>query len=889
MPGLGSRTATAAGSSVTPDRVVEVHFDVDENVLLAPPFSRRRYGKQIVHDVDQFPSASEVELLKSGYWIIRPLQGHLDKLNETTELGSAVMLLSEFNAISHVKQEPLYRTPTEVPGLSTGSSGTLATSANDLFFVMRRPAGASWNLALTVLSRIQPTLDSAHIVMDRVMEAKTLHDPNQGYLLRWQCAGTQRTAPDVLLNFYFGGPLFSGGWGEYVLSFHGDGACHLYEFVDPNYQRRMSWRYSLPHQVMSAAHTMRILPHMFRHCEFKSEVNEFAEPTQLFNQVRNEPYQSSREAPTVALYIANIDITGQPSESPNGWVTGPGYVRVDIRRDQRLAWQISRLQYPPTATLADFPFVIPCFADLNALMAVRTDYFRIRRLRPSDPSDILADITTTPVDAETSIPLSGDPVAGWSLPADPAKVAVQFEFTTADILLTPFLRGYTAELIGSVAAKTIGEKTGGAVTDYQITGPSADPTHETASLTIEDTLNELTSLRTRAGQNCRIRTSYDSADQTLKSTLFQGRVAQADAKLLGWDRGQTYPSPEWRELSITLIGEWQRLHDQLMIGQFDFSQDETADPSEFVNGIPPPWKISRVVEHLISYCGYQVNQIDVATIAALGTRIPLEPDSGGAWFPAPFTAVGDYIQRILRDYLGAYLTWDPNALNGAAFRGMWRVFLGPTIPAGASPLYSFTNAEPVPVSGVTLLGRTESYPADTTFIQKESFKSYPVPPEANALLVTTTGNLTLDRAQMGMVQCVINYRSYNPPGGPGLDDPDDPDNVDYLGRFVPLIITDPLITSGGRTAAERQALLDLFTRRVFNIALRGSKRLQWESPLALVTDASDPLLNRRRPLRFGDFIRVDGVDCILRSCDPSFTKDHMQFASYSADIFRAPD
>lgn len=325
-----------------------------------------------------------------------------------------------------------------------------------------------------------------------------------------------------------------------------------------------------------------------------------------------------------------------------------------------------------------------------------------------------------------------------------------------------------------------------------------------------------------------------------------------------------------------------------MIGQFDFSRDDTADETEWVNGSPPPWTIPQVVRHLISYCGYTEDRIDVTRIAENPTRMPLEADSGGAWFPSPFLSVGDYIQRLLRDYLGAYLTWNANAINGG-LRGMWQVYLGPTIPPLTSPLYSFTNDEPpAPVSGVTLLGRTEAYPANTTFIVKESFNSFPVPPEANAVMVVTTGDLAPGRAAMGLLSCAINYRSYNPPGGPNLDDPTDPDNIDYLGRFVPLVITDPLLAVGN-TPAERQAALDLFTRRIFNIACRGAKRHAFEAPLVLVEDPADAYLDRKRPLRYGDFVRVDGIDCLVRAVNPSFSKDHMQMAQYETEVYRAPE
>lgn len=880
MPGLGARIADAAGSAVTPDREVEVHFDVDENVLTAPPFSLRRYAGQIVHDDQAFPAASNVELLSSGYWILRPLQSELDRLHESTIMPTATMLLSEFNAIDAVKQEPLYRTPVEIPGIVGGMGIFLAISGDDLFFTTRWPAGTT-RAGLSAVMRPAPTQDSLNMELDPVMEAKIPSVPDQGYLLRWQCPGTQRHAPDNLFNFFFGGPLLDDGWGEYCLTFHGTGACKLWEYSEDAWHRRRIWRYCLPEQVMAHSHSMRILPHRRRYIEFRSEVNAVAEVLYFWNFKKPEPYQAPRQDSTVQLYVVNPSKTGQPELDPN-YVTGFGYVRFDVRRDQRLIWQVSRLQYPPTGTLADHSFGIPCFADENALIKIRVDGFRLFDFI-TIPKTPLADITTTPVDASDGSPLAGNAEDGYSLPTG-GNVRVEFGFSTTNTLKTPFLRGYTAELQGALELKSIGEVTGGAVVDYSLAGPTSDPTQESGKIIIEDALNELTSLRTRTGQNCRIRTSYDPNDPSLKSTLFLGRVDRPDGKLMGWERGQEYPDPDWYTLAISLTGEWQRLQEQLMIGQFDFSQDDTADESEWVDGTPPPWYLSRVVTHLVSYCGYQENQIDVAALDPVDIRMPLSPESGGDYRPSPFTMVGDYVTRILRDLVGAFLIWDANAINGG-LRGMWRVLLGPTIADGATPLYNFTNDEPAPVSGVTLLGRTESYPANTTFIQKGSFAVYPIKPEGNALLVTTTGDLTPDRAQMGLISCAINYRSYNPPGGPGLDDPA---GIDYLGRFVPIVITDPLLAPGN-TAAERQANLDLVTRRIFNFACRARREVVFEAPLVLVEDLTDSLLDVKRPLRYGDFVTVDGVNCLIRSVNPSWQKDHLMMAYYECQVYRAPE
>jgi len=885
MPGLGERTAQGIGALVTADRATDVAFDMDESVLVEPPFALRRYGSQIVPEMTfgGDVGAQEVEMLSSQYWILKPQQEDISKLHETTLGGGWVMLLSEFNTTAAVKQEPLFRVPTEIPGI-TGGAG-VALNNNDLFFTLRRTAGATWATPLTGLGYVPITLLSLHVAVDPMMEATTLHNPDQGYYLRWQCSGTQRHAPDNLIVFYWGGPLLPGGFGEYCLTFHGSGLCVLSEYANGAWVQRDEWRYCLPHQVMDAAHTMRILPHMRKFMEFRSEVNENVQPVLYGNRRDPNPYAAPREQPRVNLYVVNPSATGQGSLHPF-WVTGAGRVKFDVRRDQRLAWQVSQIRYPVVGSLADSPFVVPLGMDNTLPFNIRTDYFKIKAMRQADPEEILADIDTTVFNVQTGLPLTAHASGGFQLPGDENQLEVVFTFSTSDILYTPFLRGFSAERAGTTGTKSIGITTGGQLTDCQITGPTADPTHETASLTIEDTLNELASLRQRGGQNVRVQTTYDPTDLTKKSILIAGRVGRADARLLGYHAGQGYPDPDWRQFEIQVMGEWQRLADQIMLGQFNFAEDRTAPVSEWENGTPPAWKISEIVRVLLNSCGYPDNQIDVAPIATTANRLPVDKDAATDYLPLPFTAIGDYIQRILRDYLGGYLAWDANSINGG-LRGMWRARFAPQVNAGDVPVWSFSNDAPVPLAGVTLTGRPEAYGAKTSPIHRGSFRTYPIPPEANTLIVTTTGDLLPNKAQTNLTQWLINYRSYNPPGGPGIATPG-PANPDYLGRFVPLVITDPAVAPG-KNAAERQAALDLFCRRIYNIACRASELAEWESDLVLITDATDTLLDRKRPLRYGDFVRVDGVDFILRSCNPSFRKDSAQLAVYSAEIYRAPD
>jgi len=891
MPGLGERTAAATGAVITPNRATDFAFDLDEVVQVEPPWSFRRYGNEIVPDPTSVVGQFDVEMLASGYWIERPLQDQLNRLHERTETNSTVMLLSQFELAPDIVQEPLYRTPTELTGLTTGAAAGLALFNNDLFFGYRRAAGAMWNAPLTTVSRVKPTQETENIVLDRAMEAKVDHLEDQAYLLRFHLAGTHRHAPDNLLTFYFGGPLFAEGYGEYALTFHGHGGCTLREYAGGQWVNRDEWQWTTPHQVMDAAHTMRIIPHVRRYIEFKSETNRLFTPTlYLAPRPGIGPWAAPQGSPTVQLYTVNPSVTGQPSLNPN-WVTGKGRVKVDVRRDLRAYWQVARLEYPPGGILVDMPFVIPWGMDNAVPLIARADGFKVLRMASGDNGEVLADIVMTVFDVQTGLPLPAHGSGtGLQLPGDENQLNVGFNFSSVDGTRTAFLRGWNVERAGQQATKVIGLTLGGQLTEVSITGPSADPTHETASLTIEDTKNELNELRERGGMNCRVQTQYDAGDPTLKSVLFYGRVTRADANLIGPDVGQTYPAPGWRRLDVQLVGEWQRLADQLMIGQFDFTSDRAAPQSEWIAGTPPAWKIGDAVKEMIRAAGYPDNQIDVSQIPD-GLRLPISTEDSQNYYPLPFTSIGDYVQRVLRDYLGAYLIWDANAENGG-FRGMWRVRLGPVIAAGATPLWEFVNDEPPPAAGPagtrTLTFRSEAFGANKSPVRRGSFHSYVSPPEANAVIVTTTGALLPSKANTGVVQSLINYRSYNPPGHtPDLAVPG-PTNPDYLGRFIPLVLTDAGLATGD-TPEKRQAAVDLVARRLYNIACRATKHASWEAELVLITDPTDTFQTRKRPLQYGDFVRVDGIDHLVRSCNPSYSRDHLQMAHYEAEVYRAPD
>jgi hypothetical protein len=228
----------------------------------------------------------------------------------------------------------------------------------------------------------------------------------------------------------------------------------------------------------------------------------------------------------------------------------------------------------------------------------------------------------------------------------------------------------------------------------------------------------------------------------------------------------------------------------------------------------------------------------------------------------PTQSYAEFITKLVREYLGAILLWDPNA----GVNGMWRLKANPAPPYG-SPIAAFTTTPP---SG-KLPHYEGSYAAATTFIEKGTFRSFVRPPECNYVLVVGAGGSTAPGQ--------INAYMYNPVSVDLFGATANPAHPDYInGSLVPVVHVDPSLTT-------REACA-IICRRLYDRLAHAETWAQWRSPLLLITEPGDAYQTRVRPVRIGDVVTlaVQGVSytALIRNCNPSYVKDSCHMAEYES-------
>jgi hypothetical protein len=298
---------------------------------------------------------------------------------------------------------------------------------------------------------------------------------------------------------------------------------------------------------------------------------------------------------------------------------------------------------------------------------------------------------------------------------------------------------------------------------------------------------------------------------------------------------------------------WSRLADQLSFVMRDFSRDDAA-PVDPTTGVKPPWKFTAIIDWVLDQAGFPD---DMRDIPDLPQRAFFSAGDAQEYLMQPTVNLLEYVNTIARDYLGAFICWDPNA----GTRGMVRLILPPNT-GPYHTLWSFQTTGPAGAGKV--VSHPSSYPPRTTFIDR--FTSYTKAPEANFIIVTASGVLSFpgQTTTPMYTQFAWNPKSFNLPGLNTAD----PTHPDYLGRMVPLVYFDRSIASS-HDEDKNWAAVNLITRRLYHRAAHAEKWVEFNSPhMPLFLDTNDDKLQlsttKKRTLRIYDAIKVDGIDCLMR-------------------------
>ena len=346
-------------TALTPNRQTSITWDIEEGVVTEEVFFLKRAGNQL------FPSASAaVERLASGIWVLAPLTS-FPTLHEQSASHAFTLRLSQFTAASIVKEITLYRPLTELSGIGVAAA---ANTAGDHWFTKRVGAGATWSTAIS--AGPQPTLPTANYPLDRVMRSTITPDAMTGYILRVKLPGAAFQTPDTLIGFQFGGEIHGSsatphtGFGLFEVVLRGDGRALLFEWIDAAWTQVASWQFQTPKESAENVLMLRVLPHFPRYLEFLTTT---AGIDPLFTQSARlgaaALLDRGPENTAVGAYVHEVTNRGEQAFGAEIGtlhpITGPGRICIDVRRDLRANWSISRLAYPATGTLTDRPFVVP--------------------------------------------------------------------------------------------------------------------------------------------------------------------------------------------------------------------------------------------------------------------------------------------------------------------------------------------------------------------------------------------------------------------------------------------------------------------------------------------------------------------------------------------------
>lgn len=871
-------------------RSTRITFDGHYPSLIQPWFALTKRADDMARSGHS--AKSNVVRLPGAGWVLKPYVFDPGKVHETTvgqdgiqSLGAGLATL----APSFVEKD-FFRQSGLLDVAYTG-----APSSGSPMWQKRVEAGASFDQRLSADQSAYPSPATSDdvVAMDRAYLSSSNFEPDDTALFRFFVPGSTIQAAGAIATLYFTGPAgsdsFADGCGQYALKLFGDGLARLYErqtgvLGSSMWTLRDTFRWAHPQLVFGTMHQLCV----GSDAAYIEATGRYVGRRMFFRTTATaQPTGKGIVGPLidalVSAAILAIDLDSGAFDSvyhkpgPSDHPAEVAPVRVDLRRDVRAICQVSKGQYPTEGELKDDQFTMG--------FPPTTDLPLVVEWYASTPSGCTVDVKV--YDADTDVELTGgttvftDELGGqksytvnsgqdkyyakafFTGPGDKTPLLSELRFfrdpltETPDQATTSFPQRSTMRQVD--------------VTRVSVTGPGPDPSHETCGFGLQDYVGYAEFLKSRSGMPVKVDTTYDSGGVD-RTVLFRGYVSEARGRKR-FTGDKSYPYAEAYAFDVTAMGEWRRLAEQLAPKRFSW----------YDQGAQAPYKITEVVRTLLGTSGYPASMIDVPDLP-----LRLFSQNADEWVLEPGSSMADVIVDLARDYLGAYMVFDPNA--GAD--GMWRLLQQKTAPYNV--LARFEQGHPgdgIVVSADGAYGTdAETSPlgnAQTvvkTFVRKGTLEQWVVPPEGN--IVTVYGYAGgPNGAEAGqpegavLSQTLLNVRSYNFFNlDPAHANYPDGSHADYLGRIVPIKVYDPSL--------QGCEAVNWVCKRVYQAACFAQKYLSFEAPLILVTDADDAEQTNPRPLRFYDAVEAwnpvtEVYDTyVVASCNPTYTKDRHQMAHY---------
>jgi hypothetical protein len=889
-------------TDVTPGRQTLLHLDLPSTVMVDGPWGGARHGGQIsnLNAVALGRDSRQTEGVRfwpgAQAWTLQPLQEKSswfqEKLPADVTLDDFLLgpegpytLVDEFNtavgmmAVHSVWQGPFGNGMNATPGL---------LSTGDPIAMKAVPAGGGWNGIMSVQSIEPPqgSLFSApNLAMDAVFAPEQDARADQGFYLRWVIPGSAVHYPDWVLNFYFG---------QYCLAVRGDGLMHLTEYCRPadftayRWQMRRTMRYARPSQVSNTTHNMLIFPVR----------GMLGQKYIVFsgNMVESNPLSiGSRTVPLMEeTYEAEPLIRGFDADEAPGYVTKAGPYRIDVRRDIRVGWHLSKLVFSPAVGhIYDEPWHIHTGAYPRPFR-IRLDY-RVPDLLLPYPDLVHRAL----FDATTGAILDPDEAQPIGIEVDTEElnapgVALRVTLTTQNVQDTPVFYGYDIRR----DPKALAIEPGALVTTVrtyasEASGPTPDG--DRAEVTLFDPADALSKLRTRGVMDAKVTVKAPwptPSDPLVQVTVFKGQIQRPRRTRFGKpDQFEEYPSNEWSHYSLAIQGLAAK-HREFVPARIDlefFLRDSTA-PDEPVLGDRPPWTVTRAIRKLLTFAGVDPLNIDIEeNPIRIYPGSPLVDVMDLTEYEAKKDPI-DMAVRLARLYLGAALVYDfslgvviddEDRSDDGSTEGAWTLIY--PSPADAGPVCHFVGEGLVsPLAGVV---SPAAYPPGEDEVPVIFFTgpadSYVVAPECNHVHVYTVATGVVGTKGFNIHRHRYNPHSYEVYGSGVTPDPASPH---YVGREKRIDMAAPELydarAGDDRYHFARDACA-FVADRLINYAGRGRIVQPVHGPLIII---ADPVTGRLRTLRHQDPVTFRGeAGWFVRSVSADYDFDRMQMAHYELE------
>ena len=856
---------------VTPDR--KTHFIVDGGQFggQEPAFSLERQHHHMCRGTNTRPT--KLVRMKDVGWMLQYYgftPGHFEStFPSAPEIPLTVASSVLLKSMARVPQN------TELADIRTGSGGSISNTGLPMY--QKAPA-ASWDLRLDADQTAYPSVDTSDdtIKMDRLAVSVSNDTKEGGLFFSFILPGSTLNSPQKIANIYFNAPAGrtkdNTGIGQYAVSLYGSGKGILFEKnTNGDWVSCCAFKFG---DTTVTGNAGDIILSIYKSANVSNSTG--AGGAIVFMSKAVEAVNNTSSSLDTLISLFNRGLTTDletyvykiPKAVAGTYNTTLEKIRIDIRRDLRAYWNISKYVYYTTAELQDDTFAIPFYpGDLTSKFTLEWN-----AVVPTGTT-IELKLYSAELGTELTMVTSGTNFKTYTPAVFGNRGFYIKAFFTSDGTNTPIFVSYKVyrNIVSNIVQTEVEYNLHSGIVN--ITGPERDISHERASLSFKDPADLATLFKLRANMLCRIETEYDPLDDTKRCVLFDGYLARATAHQIGGgitaqgfgggSEVESFPANDWKRYDCELIGQHQRLSESLTtVGQmlWDYTTKQ-------------PFKVTDFIRDALGWCGYESSQINIPDI---DIRL-WESTSSDKSYISPLSNMLEILQDASYKYLGFLLHWDSNL-------GKW-VLIQPPVkivdPPYYTPLARFITTHPGIGSTKKLSHSLKSYATDipTGFVRKNTFASWIKPPEGNKVTVSTIGNVSPDNVE-SKYDCVIyNFASFDFNSSFPTADPNSPD---YLGRAIPIFYMDPALGTGAKTDDDIKKACEWVARRIYDVACHGVKCVSFEAPLLLIEHPDDA--TKKRPLRFYDPIYINENVYLIRSCNIVYKKDSVQMAMYECEV-----